>query len=90
MARQYGGEVRIVGLAGRDDVGPMREFVARHDLGELTHVVDTDGELWERFDVPYQPAWVFLTPGGEVHSRHAGAYTPEQLAAALDDLLAAS
>lgn len=86
MARQYADEISVLGMAGRDDVGPMQEFVARHDLGHVTHAVDEDGALWERFDVPYQPAWVFLDASGEVVRRHPGPLSEDELRAALDEL----
>lgn len=88
MARQFGERVTVLGMAGRDDVGPMEEFVSRHDLGHVVHAVDADGALWARFDVPYQPAWVFLDASGEVVRRHAGPLTEEELRAALEDLSA--
>lgn len=64
MARQFQDRVAIVGFAGRDDVGPMRDFVDRHDLGFLAHAVDDDGGLWSAFGVRAQPAWVFLAADG--------------------------
>lgn len=54
----------IVGFAGRDDVGPMRDFVDRHGLGFFPHAVDADGSLWSAFGVRAQPAWVFIAADG--------------------------
>lgn len=64
----------------------MREFVARHGLGQVPQAVDTDGTLWERFGVAYQPAWVFIDDGGEVRV-HAGALSAEGLEEAVAELL---
>ena len=64
MARQYEDTVPVVGMAGRDDTGPMEEFVARHGLGSLPHAVDDDGSLWADFGVRGQPAWVFIDRNG--------------------------
>lgn len=58
-------DVTIVGVAGRDEVGPMREFVAEHGLGSMTHVVDADGSIWASYGISYQPAWVFIAADGE-------------------------
>ena len=64
MARAFQDRVAIVGFAGRDDVGPMRDFVDRHDLGFFPHAVDEDGDLWSAFGVRAQPAWVFVAADG--------------------------
>ncbi len=64
----------------------MQEFVARHGLESMTQVVDDDGQLWARYGVGYQPAWVFVTPDGDVDVI-AGALDAA-LAARLDELLA--
>ncbi len=64
MARQYQGRVPVVGMAGRDDVGPMRDFVEKYDFGFAPHAVDDDGALWARFGVRAQPAWVFVDKQG--------------------------
>ncbi len=38
----------------------MDDFVARHGLEDVTHIADTDGEVWGRFGIAGQPAWVFI------------------------------
>lgn len=73
-------------MAGRDDRAAMRAFVERHALGALTHVVDEDGTLWERFGVPGQPAWVFLDRDGQVVDRHLGPLAPEEVTRRLREL----
>lgn len=63
----------------------MRDFVDRFDLGSFPHAIDTDGELWSRFGVPYQPAWVFIDSRGNL-VRHVGALEEVELRGILDDL----
>lgn len=65
MARRYQGTVPVVGMAGRDDRGPMQAFVDRHGLGFVPHAVDADGTLWSGFGVRAQPAWVFIDRSGD-------------------------
>jgi hypothetical protein len=61
VARQYDGQVTIVGIAGRDRIDRMQEFVERHGLDGVTlQVADVDGVVWHAYDVFYQPAWVFI------------------------------
>lgn len=57
-------DVTLVGVAGRDEVGPMRDFVAEHGLERMTHVVDGDGSVWASYGISYQPAWVFIDGDG--------------------------
>ena len=62
-----------MGVAGRDEVGPMEEFVARHDLGHVDQIADVDGAVWARNDVVGQPAWVFIDgETGEVRTVFGG------------------
>lgn len=55
-----------MGMAGHDTVDEMQAFVNQYDLGFFPHVASEDGSLWQRFEVPYQPAWVVLDADGEV------------------------
>lgn len=56
----------------------MEEFRTRHGLDEMTTVVDDDGTLWPHFGVRVQPAWLFVTPDGEV-DQVLGELSREQL-----------
>jgi thiol-disulfide isomerase/thioredoxin len=68
----YGDAVTFIGIAGRDDDDAGRhEFVATHGLEDILQVVDDDGAIWSRYGISYQPAWVFVTPAGEMDV-HAG------------------
>ena len=54
----------MIGVAGRDSIDAMADFVARHGLDGVPHLVDADGSLWARFEVVAQPAWVFVDDDG--------------------------
>lgn len=85
VARRYEDRVPIVGMAGRDDTGPMKEFVERHGLGFVPHAVDADGSLWAEFGVRGQPAWVFVDRDGQAEVVF-GTLSERQLAERLDAL----
>ena len=53
-----------MGVAGRDSLDAMADFVSRHRLEGIDHLVDEDGSLWSRFEVLVQPAWVFVDDDG--------------------------
>ncbi|MCV7386310.1 protein disulfide oxidoreductase [Mycolicibacter longobardus] len=55
--------VTFVGVAARSDPAALRNFVAKYHLN-FTHLNDTDGAIWARFGVPWQPAYVFERADG--------------------------
>lgn len=55
--------VTFVGVAARSDVGAMQGFVSKYNLG-FTNLNDADGSIWARFNVPWQPAYLFVKPDG--------------------------
>ena len=63
----------------------MQDFVERHELGGVDHLVDGDGTLWERFGVITQPAWVFIDDDGSVR-RVQGSLDEEGLRSELEAL----
>lgn len=56
-------DVTFVGVAARSDVAAMQNFVSRYNLG-FTNLNDADGSIWARFNVPWQPAYLFVKPDG--------------------------
>ena len=77
-------DVTVIGVAGRDEVGPMRDFIAEHGLQDMTHVVDADGSVWSSYGISYQPAWVFIDTDGQA-SVAAGALGYDGIFAGLDE-----
>jgi thiol-disulfide isomerase/thioredoxin len=56
-------KVTFVGVAARSDVGAMQNFVSKYNLN-FTNLNDADGSIWARFNVPWQPAYLFVKPDG--------------------------
>jgi thiol-disulfide isomerase/thioredoxin len=56
-------KITFVGVAGRADVGSMQAFVSKYNLN-FTNLNDADGSLWARFNVPWQPAYLFYRADG--------------------------
>jgi thiol-disulfide isomerase/thioredoxin len=56
-------KVTFVGIAARSDVGAMQNFVSKYGLN-FTVLNDADGSLWARFNVPWQPAYLFVKTDG--------------------------
>jgi thiol-disulfide isomerase/thioredoxin len=55
--------VTFVGIAARSDVGAMQNFVSKYNLN-FTNLNDADGSIWARYNVPWQPAYVFYRADG--------------------------
>ena len=56
-------KVTFVGVAARSDVGAMQTFVSKYNLN-FTNLNDADGSIWARYNVPWQPAYVFYKSDG--------------------------
>ncbi len=56
-------KVTFVGVSTRADVSAMQGFVSKYNLN-FTNINDADGSIWAKFNVPWQPAYVFLRPDG--------------------------
>jgi peroxiredoxin len=41
----------------------MQNFVSKYGLN-FTNLNDADGAIWARYNVPWQPAWVFYRADG--------------------------
>ncbi len=60
------------------------DFVERHSL-TFPNIDDSDGNWYQRFSVPYQPAWVFIEQSGTSTSL-LGVHDADDLRARLDKL----
>lgn len=64
MQQQFGDQVNILGVAGRDDLRDMEEFVAEYGVEGFEHVADEDVEIWMAYGITTQPAFVFINDDG--------------------------
>lgn len=56
-------QVTFVGIATRAENSALQGFVSKYGLN-FTNINDADGSIWAKFNVPWQPAYVFLRPDG--------------------------
>jgi len=72
--------VELVGVAGRiTSEEEVDEFLDFTGVGDATHVMDTDGSLWEAFGVALQPAFLFVNDDGTFERAGAGVTTEDIL-----------
>ncbi len=64
IAKEFGGRVQFVGIAGLGPVSDMQQFVSQTKTGGFTHLADVDGSIWNRFGIAAQPAFVFIRADG--------------------------
>lgn len=74
-------------MSGRDDVGPMADFVEQFGLGSFPHAADADGSIWRSFGVTTQPAWAFVDDDGSFEVL-VGALGADGLRSRIESLLA--
>lgn len=59
-------QVTVVGIGGLDEDSAMQGFVDDTGTGELTHLSDPDGTVWQKFGVETQYTYVLIDTDGEV------------------------
>lgn len=64
VAADYEGTVNVVGVAGLDETGAMKDFVADTGTDGFPQLADENGELWKRFEVTEQSRYVILDKAG--------------------------
>lgn len=56
-------KVNVIGVAWAGTESGYADFMERHGL-TFPNISDTEGEVYARYGVPYQPAWVYLDTDG--------------------------
>ncbi len=79
-------DVTIIGVAGRDDVATMQEWVIDREVGGFDHIADPDLKVWREYGITSQPAFAFINDDGTVESR-IGAMGLEGLTARINELI---
>jgi peroxiredoxin len=66
----------------------MRDFIERHEI-TFPSLLDDSGNVFARYGIPYQPAWVFIDANGSV-TKVQGSLDRESLEPLIADLIANS
>ena len=75
----------FLGVAWNGSRQSMQDFVDRHSLS-FPSLVDMEGDVFGRYNVPSQPAWVFIDDQGQV-TRVLGSLNASTLQGYIDDLV---
>jgi hypothetical protein len=57
----------VVGVAWTGNEQNFEEFVGRHGL-TFTNISDAPGAVYDRFEIPYQPAFALVDADGNVET----------------------
>jgi len=84
VSQQYSDRITFLGVAwnGTDDM--MNEFVNRHSI-DFSTVSDRTGTIYALFEIPVQPAWVFINSDGSSKT-HRGPIDEVALFEILDEM----
>ena len=63
--QRWAGKVQFIGVAWYGDDQSFQGFVDKYSLS-FPQISDDDGEVFARFDVPYQPAMAVIDRAGVV------------------------
>lgn len=75
----------FIGVAWNGSRDAMQAFVERHGL-TFPNIVDPSGEVFARYGVPSQPAWVFIDADGG-STRVQGSLDDQELIAYIDAIV---
>jgi hypothetical protein len=84
-SKRWAGKAQFVGVAWYGDDVSFQGFIDKHGL-TFPQISDDPGDVFARFDVPYQPAMAIIDAAGAVDVS-LGAVEPSTLDAALEALV---
>ncbi len=76
--------MQVVGVAWSGSNDDYAAFIERHQLS-FVNLDDSSGDIYRKYEIPYQPAWVFVNADGSVNTRR-GALSKSDLEAVLAGL----
>ena len=81
MAEEYEGRITFFGVSNNDTIDDGRAYADEFDVPyELAHAP----EVWDAYDVPYQPVTVVIAADGSIATRIDGEITYDGLKEILD------
>lgn len=84
MAEEYEGEVVFAGVSNNDSVEAGKGYV--EDL-EVPYAMAHAPDVWDAYEVPYQPVTILIGADGAIADRFDGPITYGDLKEALEGLV---
>lgn len=60
--------MNIIGVAGRDTLEDMEDFITKYEVGGFEHIADEDVQIWAEYGITSQPAFVFIDDSGNAET----------------------
>lgn len=86
LARRYGDQVNIVGVASLGQPSEMAEFIERTETSTLTHLNDEVGSVWQHFGITAQSTFALVDETETI--TYTGYLEPSELDARVAELTA--
>ncbi len=77
-------EVVFIGVSNNDTVDAGKGYVEEFDV---PYAMAHAPEVWDLFDVPYQPVTIVIADDGTIAQRFTGPVTGDDVGAVIDRLL---
>ncbi len=84
MAEEYEGDVVFAGVSNNDSVEAGKRYV--EDL-DVPYAMAHAPEVWDAYEVPYQPVTIVIDQDGGIADRFDGPVTYEALKEAIETAL---
>jgi hypothetical protein len=84
LAEEHEGKVEFVGVSNHDTVAAGERYVKEF---EVPYPMGHAPDVWELYDVPYQPVTIVIAADGSIAERIIGPVTYDSLADAIADVL---
>lgn len=85
--REYGDDVRIIGVNAKDARTDAVAFVDSEELGSLTHIRDENGDMYEDYGLTGQPETFFIDDEGKIVEHVNGPLSQDAFFSLLDVLV---
>jgi thiol-disulfide isomerase/thioredoxin len=86
LAKRYGDQVNVVGVASLGQPSEMTEFIERTDTSSLSHLNDEVGVVWQHFGITAQSTFALVDSAGTV--TYTGYLEPDELTDRVAELTA--
>lgn len=65
VAAEFAGKANVVGVAGLDKPGAMKDFVSSTKANGFPQLSDEPGDIWKKFEITEQSTYVLLDKDGK-------------------------
>jgi thiol-disulfide isomerase/thioredoxin len=87
VVESYAGKIAFVGVACRDELSAMTQFVADYKMGGFPHIADLDSALYKKYRVTGTPTLLLFGADGRRRDVIYGSITEDEMTEAIGKLV---